>query len=503
MSSGKELVPVQRRTYGTWRVGRPAQLLGLGPAGALAAMGVAVIAVLTSMYSPAWALVIAVAGALCLAPLAIRIGPRTVASILAARIAWTTGKRARKHLWRTGIADEVGTHRLPGLLARSQLWETESGLGGRIGVVIVPRTRHYTAVLHCHSEGLDLVDQSVIDRRVDHYAAWLAQLTREQDLVQAQVIIETAPDPGTRLAAEIDTTTADDAPDLARQVLDEVKAAAPAAAATVDIYVALTWKATGPVDHTDMCLQVMGRLPALARGLEGTGAVAIRTLDAAGIARVMACAYNPGEADQIARADAEALDWAQIGPGAAVEGSTWYLHGSGLSATWGMVEAPRGVVTEGVFARMAMPDPGLRRKRVALVYHPYTPAEARRQVEKDRRDAGFNLNREASKGKPSMRTKVEVEAAEQAAAEEAAGAGLVRFTVLATVTVDADGPGPDKKPDPKAAATLAEALKRLETAAGDARIDMRPMREAQSAAFAAATPAGIVLPDHASAFGKP
>lgn len=488
-----------RRTYTPGgRPGRPAQLLGLGPAMGLVAAGFAVAALLTSMYSMTAALTVAGAGVLLLAPMAIRVGParRTIWSIVAAEFLWAAGRRRRKHLWRTGIADQIAEHRLPGLLARSQLWEVDSGLGGAIGIIHVPRTRHYTAVLHCYSEGLDLVDQSVIDRRVDHYATWLTALTREVGLAQAQVIIETAPDPGHRLAAEIDATTIPGAPELAKVVLDEIKASAPTAAATVDVYAVLTWKAKGQVDHTETALRIMNRLPALRAGLEGTGAVAIRAMDAAQLTRVMHVVYDPAESDRPALAD---LDWAQVGPGFAREGMTWYVHGSGISATLGLVEPPRGKVTEQVFSRLAMPDPDVLRKRVSLIYHPYTAAQARAQVERDRTNAVWNANTEKSrKGRVTDRTRIELESADKASAEEAAGAGLTRYTVLATVTVANTATGPkDRKLAPEDEKALAAALRRLETAAGDARIQLRDMRAAQSACFAGNTVAGVVLPDHA------
>jgi len=167
---------------------------------------------------------------------------------------------------------------------------------------------------------------------------------------------------------------------------------------------------------------------------------------------------------------------------AAREAWDFYRHDSGVSRTWGMVEAPRGVVFSSTFGRLSEPEADFLRKRTTIVYRPYGPGEAARLVEADKRDARFTASK---KPRPTARDLVDVAAAEQAADEEATGAGMIRFTVLVTATVKSED-------------QLDDANSIIRTRAGESRLSLRPMYGCQAAAFAAGLPVGVVLSAHAS-----
>jgi len=476
-------VTTQQRTYGNWRLGQRAGLFGLGPAATVAAFAVMVISIILMVISVPVALGFAAFGALTLAPLAIRINGRTGLQVLAARMAWWMGRSGRQHVYFSGIVSRVTeTHRLPGVLATSEVYEVETGRSGRVGVVVVPQTRHYTVTLRCAPEGTDLVDQSVIDGRVARLAGWLSSLGREAMLVQAQVTVETTPDPGTALAAEVAATTRTDAPELARQVLDEVVRTYPTGSAKIDTRVSLTFRPplARSMSHEDVCREVVGRLPHLHAGLMGAGASGIMPMNAEALARTVRAAFDPAAAADLTGYENTRIDWSQAGPVAAREDWNHYRHDSGISRTWGMVEAPRGVVFANTFSRLSEPDPELLSKRTTIVYRPYTPAEAARLVESDKRDAQFTA---AKKKRPTARDMVDIDAAEQAASEEATGAGMIRFTVLITATVRS-----------KEELELADGI--IKARAGEARLLLRPMYGCQAASFAAGLPAGLVLTAH-------
>lgn len=485
-SSPQTQQPPKPRTYGNWRRGAGAGLFGLGPAGTLAMFGVALLTVLMLAVSPLAALVTVLLGAAVLVPLAVRVNGRTGLQVIAARVAWWRGRSRRQHVYRSGVASPVtGTHQLPGILARSQVYTVETGRSGTVGVVVVPQSRHYTVTLRCAPEGMDLVDQHLVDTRVAHLAGWLSALCREPGLVQAVVTVETTPDPGTALAAEVASTTVESAPDLAKQILQQVVTTYPAGAALVDTRVSLTYTTPpgrGRLSHEDMCREVAARLPGLHAGLSAAGGGGVQPMTPQKLAAVLRAAYDPAVALELARDPAAAPSWEQAGPVAARESWDAYRHDSGVSRTWGMVEAPRGVTFSSTFARLTDPDPQLMRKRVTLVYRPYSPAEAARLVERDRRDARFNATKKA---RATARDLVDLGAAEQAAQEEAAGAGVVRFTLLVTATVADPG-------------QLDDADRIIASRAAEARLTLRPMYGAQAAAFAAGLPAGVVLPTHAT-----
>ncbi|WP_432832725.1 SCO6880 family protein [Dactylosporangium sp. CA-092794] len=479
--AGHGLAP--QRTYGNWRLGRRPGMFGLGPGPTAVAFGIIALAFLMSTVSTRAALYTVLLGAATLAPLAIRVNGRTGLQVLAARMAWTYGRSLRQHVYLSGVASAVTqAHTLPGLLAQSRVYEVETGRAGRIGVVVIPQSRHYTITLRCAPEGTELVDQSVIDARVGRLAAWLSSLCREPMLVQAQVTIESMPDPGSFLAGEVESTTHVDAPDLARQVLDEVVRTYPAGSALMATRVSLTFQPPPrrSLSHEAMCIELAAKLPLFHAGLVGAGASAIAPMSAAELARAVRTAYDPASSLDLTRDTTTTLDWSQAGPVATREGWDDYRHDSGLSRTWGMVEAPRGVVFATTFSRLSEPEPSFLCNRTTIIYRPYAPAEAARLVENDKRDARFT----ASKGpRPSAREMADLDAADQAAQEEAAGAGMIRFTVLVTATV-------------RSPRELDDAARIVQSRAGEARLFLRPMYGCQAATFAAGLPAGVVLTSH-------
>ncbi|MEU7822973.1 SCO6880 family protein [Catellatospora sp. NPDC049133] len=473
----------QQRTYGNWRRGERPGLFGLGPVGTGLAFAVMVCATGTLVVSQWLALAIAVGGMVMLLPLAVRFHGRTGAQIIAGHVVWQLGRARRRHVYLTGMASPVSlSHRLPGILARSLLFEVETGLREPLGVVVIPQSRHYTVALRCQTEGMELVDQPVLDQRVGRMAAWLSACCREPMLEQAQITVETTPDQGAALAAEIAQTTVPNAPAAAKKVLADIIRTYPVGAAQVDTWVSLTFKppTRGRWTHEAVCAEIATRLPSLIAGLHGAGASVVTPMAAADLALTVSSAYDPVTA---ARPGVRpAPGWDAAGPVAAQESWDRYRHDSGVSRTWGMVEAPRGSVYSSAFSRLTDPDPTLLRKRVAIIYRPYTPAAAAALVERDRRDALFTAGK---KRQATARDTVDILAAEQAAHEEATGAGVTRFTVLVTATVaDAD--------------ILDEAEARLMARAGEARLTLRCMYRSQAAAFAATLPTGVVLPVHAT-----
>jgi hypothetical protein len=98
-------------------------------------------------------------------------------------------------------------------------------------------------------------------------------------------------------------------------------------------------------------------------------------------------------------------------------------------------------------------------------------------VESDRRTAHFMAA--STTGLVNARASAAVRAAEQAAAEEAAGAGLAEFTVLVTATAD------DEEELRAAAADIANM-------AASARLRLRAARGQQANAFAVTLPAGVL-----------
>jgi hypothetical protein len=130
------------------------------------------------------------------------------------------------------------------------------------------------------------------------------------------------------------------------------------------------------------------------------------------------------------------------------------------------------------------PHRDISRKRVTLLYRPHDAARSAELVERDRRDALFAAQGGGRRG-PSARNVVSVQAAEQAAREEARGAGLTRFGMMVTATVI----GADRD-------TLRQVESTVDSLGTASRIVLRRLWGSQSAGFLAALPLGLVIPAH-------
>ena len=111
-----------------------------------------------------------------------------------------------------------------------------------------------------------------------------------------------------------------------------------------------------------------------------------------------------------------------------------YRHESGVSVTWALREAPRQAVDAAVLAPLVAPGPYAR--RVRWLYQPYPADQAAAKVEAQvtagqiRRAWAARTRRDET-----QRDRDDRDRALQAAREEAAGAGVGRFTLYITTTV--------------------------------------------------------------------
>lgn len=481
------------RTYGNWRKPMSAGLGQLGMIGTgLMLMGLIVVILTVAFAGVLTAGVIGLTEAAFLGTLMVRDRHgKTVLQRLAARVAWRRTKATGAHLYRAGPLGQVpwGTFQLPGLAARSTLTESRDSYGRPFALLHVPTTAHYTVVFGTEPDGASLVDQSQIDVWVAHWGQWLASLGDEPGVVAAQVVVETAPDTGTRLQREVLGHIDPEAPAVARAMLEEVVATYPEGSATVKAWVALTFTATSRSagkrrDADEMSRDLAARLPGLSQRLHATGAGAARPMTAQQLCEVVRIAYEPRAARLIDEAYSAGavpeLSWDDVGPAATEASWGRYRHDNAVSVSWSMTGAPRGEVQSSVLERLLAPHPDIARKRVALLYQTMDSAVAARTVENDKRNADF---RASSSPRPTARTLREQRAAHLTATEEARGAGLVNFGMVVTATALSF----DELPDVEAA---------IDNLAATARIQLRPVYGSQDSAFAAALPLGLVLPKH-------
>lgn len=482
-------------TYGNWRRPQSPGVAGLGLLGTgVLLIGMLAVVVLLAVSVVAAAVGVAVV-AMALAPLVYRDRHgRNGMQKLGAFAAWSVGRPLGWRTYRSGPLGRAPTRRfgLPGLAAQMTATDAVDAWGRPFVLLHHPATAHVSTVLETAPDGNALVDQETVDQWVAHWGAWLTTLGQETGLVGAQVTVETAPDPGTRLGREVEVHLDARAPELARRVMHEVVESYPAGSASISCRIALTWSRYGAFGGPkrglhEMAVEIGNRLPGLSAPLAAAGAGAAEPMTSAALAGAVRVAYDPAAQaliEELGPAGA-GIDWADAGPVAQEEGPDWLSHDGATSVTWAMSQAPRGVVYSSVLAKLLAPHPDIARKRVSLLYRPHDSARAAELVERDRRDALFN----ASGGRRrvvSARSSHSVKAAEQAAEEEARGAGLVRFGMLVTATVMGQA-GP---------AQLRQTEAVVDSLATSSRVVLRRAWGGQSAGFLAALPLGLVLPAH-------
>lgn len=478
------------RTYGNWQRPTSPGLMGLGSAGTALMIGGLVFSVLLVMARglPVGLGFLVVMGAGILVVQARDRHNRNLVQRFGARMGWWSTRAAGAHLYRSGPlgTTKLGSFQPPGIAGAATLTEHRDSYGRPFAMVWVPRTGSYTVVLGSDPDGAALVDADQVDTWVADWGHWLRQLGEEPGLTSATVTVETAPDSGHRLRREVTRAMDPDANAFSKKVLADILDEYPSGSSTVRAYIALTFNGRQggkrrPAD--EMGRELAGRIPGLAAGLTGTGAGAAAPLGAAELCELVRVAYDPQAATLIEEAHAAGeppqLSWNDVGPAGAEAHWDCYRHDSGVSQTWEMTCAPRGLVQSSSLMRLLEPHPKVARKRVTILFRPIDPARAAALVEADVRAASFTAT---NRNRVHARDSAAVRAAAATAAEEAGGAGLVEFGMLVTATVT----------DPGAAAEASAAITNL---GGASRLMLRPVYGSQDSAFAAALPLGLSLAD--------
>jgi hypothetical protein len=482
------------RDYGGWRRRRGIGLFGLGAAGTLAVLGALLVLIIVSAADaralPYVAPPVLIGGGLGLA----RVGgePLALAALRRARW-WYASSRDHTRYRVAVVAEHSPAYRLPGVLAPLALLDAEDGYGGRYGIVVDRRTGLMTPTLRVIPASTWLANRGDVDTWVANWGGWLASLGYMPALRWVTVTIDTAPEPGSTLADTVAAAIDPASPLTARQIMGQLVEAAPATAADVDTRVSITFdpKASSPVpaDLTAAAAEVGRLLYGLESALGTCGVTVLGRASAAEIAGVIRTAFDPAARGEVNRLIAQAragqpghrLGWPEAGPIGAEEEPGCYRHDSGISVTWAWQEAPRQNVTADVLARLVAP--GRYPKRVSLQYRPFGAAEATRGLEAEVNAAQFRgVYRRRTGRDETARDTHDQARARQAAAEEAAGAGVCLVSMYVTVTVASE-------------AELPRAAAETEAAAESSRIRLRRMTYSQAAGFAATLPCGICPPE--------
>jgi hypothetical protein len=478
------------RDYGGWRRRRGIGLFGLGAAGTAAVLAALLVLIIVAAADAAALLYVAppvlAAGGLGLA----RVGGEPLAWAALRRLRWRHARTRDYTRYRVAVvAEHSPAYQLPGVLAPLALLDAEDGYGGRYGIVLDRRTGLMTATLRVIPASTWLANRADADTWVANWGGWLASLGYLPALRWVTVTTDTAPEPGSTLADTVAAALDPGSPLAARQIMGQLVEAAPAAAADVDTRVSITFdpkaSPSAPAGLTDAAAEFGRMLHGLESALGTCGVTVLGRASPAEIAGVVRTAFDPAARGEVNRLLAQAangrpgrgLGWAEAGPVGAEEEPSCYRHDSGISISWAWQEAPRQNVTADVLARLVAP--GRYPKRVSLQYRPFPAAEATRVLEAEVNAAQFRAIYKRRTGRDeTARDTYDQARARQAAAEEAAGAGVCLVSMYVTVTVAAE-------------AELPRAAAETEAAAESSRIRLRRMTYSQAAGFSATLPCGI------------
>jgi hypothetical protein len=416
-----------------------------------------------------------------------RAGGQPLAMVVLQRWRWHNAARREHTSYRVGV---VTAHspawRLPGVLAPLALLDCEDGIGGRYGIVADARTGLMTATLCVVPASLWLADQEEADGWVARWGNWLAGLGHVPMCRWVTVTVETAPEPGTTLADAVAAALEPGSPLAARQIMTQLVGAAPATAAEVSTLVSITLdparSPAAPGNLTAAAAEAGRAMHGLETSLADCGVTILGRASAAAIAGMVRAAADPASRGEVRRVLAAGtrgpeLSWADAGPVGAQEVSDLYRHDGATSVTWAWREAPRQTVTADVLARLLAP--GAFPKRVSLQYRPLPAAEAARILEGEVTAAQFHaVYRHRTGRDATARDAFDEERARQAAAEEAAGAGVCLISLYVTVTVTSED-------------DLPRAVADIETAAESSRIRLDGLQLFPAVSVLRCSPIGL------------
>ncbi|MBB1252532.1 hypothetical protein H3146_03970 [Streptomyces sp. OF3] len=488
------------RLYGGWRQTRGIGLGDLTTGQSLILLALLVAAVATAAIDIRLLLYVgpALGVAAVLTALRWRGEPLLEALLTIAR--WRRGVSQEENLYASGVVTlHPQGHELPGLLAPIAILSCEDGEGGHYGMAWHRRSGHLTATLRVAAVSTALADQDAVDTWVAQWGAWLARLGHSPTVRWMTVTVDTAPDPGSTLEDYVSARLDPAAPPAATALMEDLVASSPAASAAVETRVSITFdpaRSPEPCETFAEAVAETGRvLAGLQNALGSCGVTVLGRASAARLAGITRAAFDPASRPDVARALAldphtlqetspdVLLEPGTAGPVAAREYRSHYEHDSGTSVSWVWSSAPRQHVTSEVLVPLLAP--ARYPKRVTLAYQPHPAEAAADHLEKEVNAAVFRTALRQRQQRAETATDVADRArAEQAAHEEAQGAGLGLYSMVVTTTVT----------DPE---TLPRAVAEVEQRAGTSKIKLRRAHWSQAAAFAATLPLGVYLPDAA------
>ncbi len=457
------------RTYGGWQAEKVAFIFGLSARRA-AILGAAVLAAIMPIATTriSSAVILWPAAAVLALVAMVRIQGRTGDEWAASAVSYALIAVRDQHLFAGGPytaapvmwpasgdgASDDGDGplmELPGILAPLRLLSVPAA-GRDLAVVHHPHDRTYTAVARVRFPGIGLADSARRDQRVAGWGALLAGLCAEgSPIVRVQALQRLIPESGVALRAWHEQHLADNAPELATSVAEDLLASSRLSTSRREPYLSVVMdarRAAGPIraaggGDVGAAAVLIRHLRALSQSL-GTAELEVEDwLGARDLAEVIRTAYDPASVFPLAARRALAASAAMAGtpgatlaPGAALRQSGpvhaearpgRYVHDGAVSVSYWVHGWPRSQAWSTALGPL-LGDAGSRRS-FGMIFEPLSPRVAERAVMRERtaRHVAVRMRQRTEQIVPEHE-RAAMALAEGQDAERAAGHGLVRFT---------------------------------------------------------------------------
>lgn len=481
------------RTYGSWRKPRSAGVMGATFGTTMLGIGAAVVLVFLGLiFGFVVALFLALLTAAAFVPLVLEKDERSGYERALLMVQWRRAHKRGEHTYSSGTFSRIpgGRHRLPGVLADTELYESIDALNRSFGMIHMPAKNLYTVVLEAYPQGGENFDQDTIDQAVGNWAQMLTATGETSDIAAVVAVVETLPETGIELYETVSQNTRLDAPALARDAMYQLATGLTRGGVRLSARIAITFvaqTADRKKDPSEQAVEIARRLPGLTSAAARAG-VPATPMGAEEVMAFVRRSYDPSTLVNLETGlfsgDGTGLEWADCGPRTQIEDKDRLVHDGAVSVTWEMRQAPKGAVTERVLQRLLEPNAALPIKRVAIIFRPHAAADATDLVDRDHRDALASLTSRTALA--SAQAKLEVQATAQSREEQARGHGLVRFGILITVT------------QPVATMDIPRVDALVRDLSTQCRLSVRRSHCWQAAAFASSLGVGVIPPEHTS-----
>ncbi|MFD0253667.1 SCO6880 family protein [Streptomyces sp. NPDC127113] len=396
-----------------------------------------------------------------------------------AKIAWKRAAKFDATSYRRLLLPHPYALDLPGVGASSTLIKAHDPTSGRpVGVVHDRATGYMTISTLLAPGGSLMAPTGAVQGSLRTWSSVLDAMSTDEQIKGASVTIQITPGAGEALGDDVAARKDPNAPQLAKNIIDELVRTTPRATASVAPWMSVTVDPNASVNApSDLAEQVAEALRVVdSLDLSGTGTDIERRATDVDLRRIVRAAYDP---DVFNARDSEFADlsWSECGPQAADDGWEEYAHDGGVSISWVLREMPKRPLPYSVL--LPLLAPGRYQRRITLAYRVLDPYEGEAVLEREISNAQDRARATAEvKGRAKYSQRADLQRAERAAAQVAGGVQVVDWTLMVTATA-------------RSAADLSAARQELARAVKATRgIRMRSAFGAQAAVFAAGLPIG-------------